>query len=650
MKDKTKKWLFGLSIVAALVVIAWLFGVLPSAEIYHDEEWDPLHSVDCKLATVEFDLAWPRQQLEGEHCYVVNTRDDSYRYCDVGEDRYDIKDYGFKAGEIDYVIVGTHDESKMGGPPAFGAGYKFRDNVLYACISGSNMDYLTATYSVSGFVLFENPALVTPDDGDGDGDGDGGGDGSGTGGTGDGDDDTTGSGGGAVGVVDELGGVPLGIWFLGTAFLALAAGIVMLMNKAPVAVPVIAILLALGLGGYGATQLALFEDAFIIPIWGKIHCREEQVDRQEVIHVEESGQTVWCGKVSATTGDVTDSCKVYIEDSTAAWWSGDIHVEYTICDWDGSNCGPEQEVLVEEGYVHYLVTMLDQDKSVWITCERDLGVNTECDMMKEWRRYVLVDDFGGWDVINEDNCKLPVSESSKMLLGTFKDEFAKDEWVNRMVDKTYGPGTGVVKDQCGVTGEAYCSGNTLYTIVELDMETGQWKIEPDHAGTMPDGTGVSGLGTVIKQVACCPHIANCDADCEVSADPDDCSSDADCLGGGNPVKFTSRSYRVQTCESGACEWGAEVQVDCADDGACPAGEVCDLAVGSDTRWQCKTPSPGGYCGDGVCRVGESEINCPEDCEYVTLGDYGWYILGGFAMLAAAVIGTGVVIKKGGKKG
>ena len=154
--------------------------------------------------------------------------------------------------------------------------------------------------------------------------------------------------------------------------------------------------------------------------------------------------------------------------------------------------------------------------------------------------------------------------------------------------------------------EVICASQSLY---ELKREK------------LADSTIRNRQGEKIKDVECCPYQSNkCDLKTftfKRETQGKECSYNYECENSGNPWTSSSKSAKIEKCESGMCVEISFV-IECNSDAVCRQnyGENygCDLT--NDNFGTCikiGQISPV-FCGDGKCTTGETKENCPNDCE------------------------------------
>jgi hypothetical protein len=316
----------------------------------------------------------------------------------------------------------------------------------------------------------------------------------------------------------------------------------------------------------------------------------------------------------------TDQCEITIKNVDTGSWTINSFGEYSVC--SSSGCSASTYYNLEIG----------QYKSFIIP----------------YGSYVVFDT--GLDVLGEEDTEITLRAKSFYLKGVENGRVYRQESCvlnPHLKSRTLQDGL----NELSKTGANQCQ-NYLIDFVSVATQTytynGQevvcqarqlYGIDPQQ---FMDGQVRQLQGAYVASVQCCPTEPNCDANTFrfVEINPRECTYDAECPNGGNPVAVSDSSYVSYTCLEGRCSVSPEHAVECTNSIKCieryGSGWVCDL---SPANWgRCKPATVSGFCGDGVCESieGENDITCPADC----LGSWPWYfyvlLIGGLILLFYAL--------------
>jgi len=360
-------------------------------------------------------------------------------------------------------------------------------------------------------------------------------------------------------------------------------------------------------------------EQFVKPAWARIECApSDSYEGIQQVHIPKGGVSVYCGLT-----DNTDSCNYYLNAINPVLWSNAVLVKYKQCDNDGTNCDlKENSVQINAGSNRAVIKLnVPSGKKLFTRCERTtLGIDVECDVIKEYRPWQLYRFVGGakFEAKSTDCCltsslnpKLVTSDNMPNCLT--KTGGSGSKWVNYVDEWYYGPQTNVFKHP--QYGQVYCTAGRLYTIVKLTMRDGTIKrLDPTYEGRKDDGTTLKGLGNFLGQVDCCPNEPSCTASFTwgASGEGKSCYSDNQCFNVGDPVPITSTTFKKQNCQNGKCVWSEAIKTECTTNSACPTGQICDFTAKN--YGKCVTQTNPSTCGDKICGREETNANCPEDCK------------------------------------
>jgi len=381
------------------------------------------------------------------------------------------------------------------------------------------------------------------------------------------------------------------------------------------------ILLIVGLGSsvyyfaiYKPTTQAVVTSSFVKPSWARLECLP--TDAYEGIDVK------WLDQQTLFKCDgFTEKCEFKIEntrDSILSLSEG----KYAICNLDGGGCANKINYRFDRLEISSWMEIpsgksIQFDSGILVAGEDDTKVTLR---WKPWKLYRFVG--GAKFIVNSFNCDITSGAKSKIrqedypsVGKLFRTGGTGMKWINYVDDWNFGPPTNVFTHSN--YGEVYCSAGQIFDIIELRMEDGSLrKVDPGYSQSLPDGDILSGLGSRLSNVECCPNEPNCQDDFTYASTPipdRECTTDIQCFNSGNPVPKTPTSYTTWGCNvDGICVESAPIIVECTSSAHCSSGQICDLSTLN--YGKCINQNIGSYCGDRVCDLDESFKTCPSDCD------------------------------------
>jgi len=385
----------------------------------------------------------------------------------------------------------------------------------------------------------------------------------------------------------------------------------MMNRKAVAPLFVIAVIILIGLIAVGTISIGdiTSDNTFVKPDWARLECAAE--DYQTTYYKWLDQQNIFPCNVN------TEKCSFKIERTN-------YHIDYDInidnCDLNGNGCYRIKDWRAYEDGATDLPS-IDSGRSYKFTASKIFGGESVTKITETWNAYKLFRFVGGSKtIVNSYDCSLKSGDLSKIRAEDYNSNILTrtggegQKWINYVNDWNYGLATNIVNYNGQ---EAYCSGAKVYSIVKLKMADGNLvKVNPDYSDATESGDKISGLGSVIANVECCPNEPNCGSNFKyTTADNSlkECYSDLQCYNAGGPVPTSSYAYVTYNCQSGQCTKSSEKKVECTNNAQCKNGQICDLSTMN--YGKCITQKSGEYCGDGVCQVSESYDTCSKDCEF-----------------------------------
>lgn len=387
---------------------------------------------------------------------------------------------------------------------------------------------------------------------------------------------------------------------------------------------IIVIFSIVALGYFAVTySLSVYDSSlFAKPLWGRLECSAEDFKTTNIKWLDQ--QTVFPCNYNTQSCDYTVT---NTKSSSADIELGAIHPQYYVCDISGNNCGSVQQIDLSKGETKTLPS-LDVGKSYKFIFGYGLSYDYKYTKVTwSYNAFKLFRYYGGAkDIINSFDCSLQSGDLSKIREKDYTVPVLKrtggigDKWVNYVEDWAYGPAINIYN----YNGQkAYCTAGKLYSIVKLQMKDGSLvQLAPDYQGTTNSGETISGMGSLIATVTCCPQEPNCGTDFKYHnptepptlANPaKDCFTDVQCYNGGSPVPIDTYHYQTYSCIANKCKANNPILVECTNNAGCMNGQLCDLSTNN--YGKCITQKTGEYCGDGVCQTDENNALCPADCSF-----------------------------------
>jgi hypothetical protein len=328
--------------------------------------------------------------------------------------------------------------------------------------------------------------------------------------------------------------------------------------------------------------------------WGHYCCVQyDDYDITEIRYMDD--------KTTRKCDDYTNECLFVINpDRDFNFLSGAKSFKYAICNIDGSSCSAWNT------NTFYATVKKTDTKTITINAGKLIKFS-DIFLQKDMKYFKVNKKVKSFYLKGQENGKVYVQESCilssdlrRKTTTDGKNELAFDECQNYMIDfikvatKTY-----LYNNK-----EVICQARQLYEIDEQQFK---------------DGSTNKIQGEKLVSVNCCPSENNCD---ENTFDwiPDkirECTYSSECSHGGDFYGKTGSSDIAEyfQCINNICV-KKEKSVECTSTAVClekyGEGYVCDLS--QKNYGHCIKSSVPLICGDGVCDIGETFSNCPEDCE------------------------------------
>lgn len=381
-------------------------------------------------------------------------------------------------------------------------------------------------------------------------------------------------------------------------------GFILLLGGSLILIPILQDSLGFSIGG----------DIFVKPSWARLECAPTDAYEGSYSKFLDERYTFRCDAF-------TEECQMKIENTKDTLFANSDG-SYRICDlYSDTNCGSKISYnlgrLESTNWIN-----IPSGKTAWFTIGFFAFGEDQTKVSLRWRPWKLYRIVGGakWTV-NSVNCNIVSSAKANIrnedypgLGKLLRQGGIGTKWINYVDDWNYGPATNVYDHP--QYGEVYCSAGQVYDIIELEMANGNLqKVDPAYSKTLPDGDRLSGLGSRIANVECCPGEASCTKNFEYTSPENSnpsCFSDIQCYNAGNEVPTDKTHYKYQFCNpQGVCEWTSEITVECTTSAQCSDGQICDLSTTNYGR--CINQQLGSYCGDKTCDLNENVDSCPSDC-------------------------------------
>lgn len=355
---------------------------------------------------------------------------------------------------------------------------------------------------------------------------------------------------------------------------------------------------------------------FVKPSWARLECAPTDA-------YEKTFGPKWLDQQTVFKCDgFTEECRVTIEHTGSSFFDFSYTGDYKECNLDGvSGCSGKRTIVGVEGLKRgdkKVLPMLPSGRSYVFDSGFFVSGENHAAVTVTWKPWKLYRFVGGakW-IVNSYSCDVVSSAKAKIRQEDYTSRLYRQggegtKWINYVDDWNYGPPTNVFTHQ--QYGEVYCSAAQIYDIVELKMSDGKLKkVEPGYSQTLPNGDRLSGLGTKLANVDCCPNEPGCDQNFEYIPEPEEkeCFSDIQCFNGGGPVPTDGTHYVKYQCIQDKCRVSGEIQVECTTTAQCAGTQICDLST---TNYgKCIGQTNNDYCGDGICSINENSNICSADC-------------------------------------
>lgn len=381
-------------------------------------------------------------------------------------------------------------------------------------------------------------------------------------------------------------------------------------------VKIISVIILIGVGilfASGVIQQQITEK-FVKPQWARLECAP--TDAYEGIYTNK-----WLDQEQEFRCDAfTEECRFKVTHTGTYALAISLRTHYRNCDLNKQNCGGWTYLHIDNGEEKILPALaVGRMYEFDVTGLLHIG-EAHGKVTMDWRPWKLYRFVGGakW-IVNSYDCDITSGAKPKIRLvdypaaaKLYRQGGEGTKWINYVNDWVYGPPTNVFTHP--THGQVYCTAAQIYDIVELRMSDGSLKkVDPEYSATLPSGERLSGLGTKLANVECCPNEPNCGDDFEYLPEPPEkeCFTDAQCYNAGNPTPVDATHYVIYQCINNNCVKSAPILVECTTSAQCLEGQICDLSTMN--YGQCITQIPGAICGDGTCDITESFETCPADC-------------------------------------
>lgn len=353
---------------------------------------------------------------------------------------------------------------------------------------------------------------------------------------------------------------------------------------------------------------------FVKPSWARLECLPTDA--------YEGGYHKWLDQQTIFRCDgFTEECEFNVEHTGSGFLVRSLRTEYRDCNLGGGACTPWKSLHLNDGEKETIPKIKSGRQYEFNTGGLNIGEQYG-KVTIEWKPWKLYRMVGGakW-IVNSYNCDITSGAKPKIRLvdypsvgKLYRTGGEGMKWINYVDDWVYGPNTNVFNHP--QYGEVYCSAGQIFDIVELKMADNRLvKIDPEYSKTLPNGDVLSGLGSKLANVECCPNEPNCGSDFEYLPEPEpdkECFTDIQCFSAGGPVPKTPTSYTTWNCNpEGICVESEPITVECTSSAHCLEGSICDLSTMN--YGKCIDQIIGDYCGDGTCDITESFKTCPADC-------------------------------------
>lgn len=356
---------------------------------------------------------------------------------------------------------------------------------------------------------------------------------------------------------------------------------------------------------------------FAKPLWARLECGAEDSQTHIIKWLDQQ-------KIFSCNAN-TEQCN-FIVTRTAGMLSSILgfSVSYSVCDVNGANCGGSMTTAnipnggqvslppIQNGKSYkldssYIIVLLESSNAY-------VRVDESYNAFKLFRYY-----GGAKDIVNSYDCSIQSGSLDNIRAVDYtvpiltRQGGVGQKWINYVDDWAYGPATNIYTYNGQ---QVYCNGARLYSIVQLQMKDGSLvKLNPTYQATLPSGSSINGMGSLITNVECCPQEPNCGDDFKYkpvgTGGVASCFSDTQCYNAGSPVPTDVTHYITYKCNSGTCTAGNPVTVQCTTNAGCASPQICDLSTNN--YGHCINQRAGAFCGDGVCDSTENFNLCPSDC-------------------------------------
>jgi len=368
-------------------------------------------------------------------------------------------------------------------------------------------------------------------------------------------------------------------------------------------------LIILMLTASGVLQAQIGSSTFVNPDWARLECSPTDSYEGAYSSTVDNTKLYKCNYF-------TEECRVKITNDNSGFFAQSATGKYAKCDIAGNNCGQLIRYQLSVGETKTLPTLHVAESYKFTISILDTNEDlTTVDL--EWKPWQLYRFVGGAKfTLNSANCDISSSLKSNIRnedypgSKLYRQGGEGTKWINYVNAWNYGPATNVFIHSR--YGEVYCNAGQIFDIVELKMKDGNLKkINPEYSETLPDGDIVSGQGSKLSNVECCPNEPNCGSDFKYKQTATTCFTDSQCTNAGGPLPISSTQYKYFKCENSECVEKGPITVECTSNAGCSNGQICDLSTMN--YGNCISSSVSDYCGDGKCDVIESKLTCPTDC-------------------------------------
>lgn len=297
--------------------------------------------------------------------------------------------------------------------------------------------------------------------------------------------------------------------------------------------------------------------------------------------------------------EYVNECKVvFNSDRDSVGFFGEFpNGRYSVCNLDGTSCSSETEYLSNK-IANKIQVPIDYGQSVKIIPDSNTAEITL--VTKEYRQFEIWGQERGQKFLQTTGCTLSDELESKVKVNE-PNRLEKGQVINYVI----GSDLVSTKTYTYQGQKVICSATQLY---KVDTES------------FKDGSSIKVQGDRLKAVECCPTQPNCDAD-TFTFEEDverECTTNSQCINGGNPIPIDDTHYYVFTCANEQCVQSNPIEAECTTTSECQrkhgGNSICDLSLIN--YGTCKdAPTDNNFCGNGVCDSlsGETSNSCSADC-------------------------------------